>query len=263
MPELPEVESFKKYFDNTSLNQTIKQVDVSHPTILGKVTEQELQRRLPGHIFEETKRHGKYLFTRMDNQLWLIFHFGMTGSLVFTDKHSELPSHTRFLITFDSGSFLAFNCPRMFGKLNLADDINSFIKGKKLGHDALTVDFTTFKTSLKTRRGAIKSVLMNQQVFAGVGNIYADEIMYQIGVHPTTPIQTLSPKHLKQMYDVMQQVLKTSIDTQANFEKLPNSYIILQRSKNGNCPKCSSNMESIKISGRTTYYCPICQQIPS
>src|SRR5438094_4670493 len=124
MPELPDVETFKRYFDATSLHQRIDNVDVRDAYILKGVSAYELARRLKGRRFESTYRHGKHLFVRADHDLWLRLHFGMTGSLRYF-KHEEQapPPHSRVLFVFANNHRLAFDDQRKFGQIGLIQDV--------------------------------------------------------------------------------------------------------------------------------------------
>jgi formamidopyrimidine-DNA glycosylase len=260
MPELPDVEIFKQYIDATSLHKTIETVEVKSPMLLIGVSAQKLQTKLSGHKFQSATRYGKYLFVKLDNNFWLILHFGMTGRLKYFKDMEKEPSHDRLLISFANGYHLAYDCQRKLGEVGLTDDIESFVKEKQLGPDVFDLDFTKFKKILEERRGTIKYTLMNQHIMAGIGNIYADEILFQAGLHPETPVNKLDEIKVKELYKAMYEVLKTVVDSQADPEKFPGSYLLPYRRKGGKCPQCDSKLKQIKISGRTTYYCPKCQK---
>lgn len=260
MPELPEVEAFGKYFDRTSLNKKIENVEVKNPEILQNVVVVDLKEKLEGHEFQFTKRHGKNLFAYLDTGYWLILHFGMTGKLKYFQKKDEPPYYDRVLINFENNETLAFVDPRKFGKINLTDNMENFIKEKKLGHDALEVDLKTFKKLLEKRKGAVKTVLMNQHILAGVGNIYSDEILFQTCIHPKTPVNKLKEDKIEDIFNIMKNVLKTAINRNIEYQSLPDSFIIPHRVKNGRCPNSDIKLKTIKVSGRTAYYCPECQK---
>ncbi len=260
MPELPEVESFRRYLDKTSLNKTIQKVDVKNPEILQNVDKRVLKDKLEKHKIQCTKRHGKYLFAHLDSNYWLILHFGMTGKLVYFKNNDETPYYYRILITFNDESNLAFDDPRKFGKISLTAEMDDFIEEKKLGPDVYDIDFKTFKNILTSRRGAVKILLMNQHILAGIGNIYSDEILYQACIHPKTPVNTIDHQKIKEMYKIMKNVLQTVLNRQINHRKLPESFLIPHRIKNGRCPRSDTRLKTIKISGRTAYYCPLCQK---
>src|SRR5205809_7932038 len=147
MPELPDVETFKRYFDATSLHQRIGHVDVRDSYILKGISARELARGLKGRRFESSRRHGKHLFVRADGDLWLRLHFGMTGSLHYFKHEERAPKpasaeasagrHTRVLFLFANGQRLAFEDQRKFGEVGLVGDVDQFLKNRALGPDAL------------------------------------------------------------------------------------------------------------------------------
>ncbi len=260
MPELPEVESFGRYLDRTSRDKIIEKVEVKSPELLQNVDADVLKEKLEGHMFKYTKRYGKYTFTSLDSDFWLILHYGMTGRLKYFKKQEEAPHYDRLLITFEDESSLAFDDPRKFGKINLTSSAEEFVSEKKLGHDALEIDIKNFKEIFKKKKGAIKSVLMDQHVIAGIGNIYSDEILFQTCIHPKTPVNKLNNAQIELIFKVMKNVLKTSVDKKMAGEELPDSFLIPHRKKNGKCPNSNIKLKTIRISSRTAYYCPQCQK---
>ncbi len=260
MPELPEVESFGRYLKKTSLNKEIEDVEVKAPGLLQGIDVKELKDHLEGSRFKSTKRQGKYLFVLTSSNSWLILHFGMTGSFKYFKSLDEKPVYDRVLFNFEDGTHLAFNDPRKFGKVYFVTDIEEFTKNKRLGPDALNIDLKTFKNLYSKRRGASKSALMNQHVMSGIGNIYSDEILYHAHVHPKTPFNSLDNAKITEIFNIMKEVLNTALDRQIKGENLPNSYIIPHRRKNGKCPGSNIELKTIKIGGRTSYYCPQCQK---
>src|SRR5215211_4768090 len=140
MPELPDVEVFRRYISSTSLRQKIESVEVKSDKILGGVSARQLQSALKGRTFESTRRHGKNLFVGLDGGGWLLMHFGMTGDLEYFEDLDQDPPHDRFLISFDNGYHLAFDDQRMFGRVDLVEDPESFVREKKLGPDLLELD---------------------------------------------------------------------------------------------------------------------------
>lgn len=260
MPELPEVEAFGKYLDRTSLDKIIENVDVKNPELLQNVEADVLKEKLEGQKFKYTKRYGKYTFTSLDNDFWLILHYGMTGRLKYFKNQDEAPHYDRLLITFEDESHLAFDDPRKFGKINLASSIEDFVKEKKLGPDVIEINLKKFKEIFERKKGAIKSVLMDQHIIAGIGNIYSDEILFQACIHPKAPANKLNSAQIERIFKVMKDVLKTSVDKRIADEELPDSFIIPNRKKNGKCPNSDIKLKTIKVSSRTAYYCPECQK---
>lgn len=257
MPELPEVEIFKKYLDSTSLHKKIKSAEVKNIKILGKVSSASLKRNLKDAKLKSTKRHGKNLFVELSNNKWLAMHFGMTGFLKYYKNNDHAPGHVRVLINFNNGYHLAYNCTRMLGKVDLINDVSGYIVKKKLGIDPIEskLNVKDFCKLFKNKSGSIKSVLMNQNILAGIGNIYSDEILFQAGIHPATPVERINESDIKTIYQKMNSVLKKVISVKAEHEKLPGSYLILSRNKGEDCPKCSGKIEKKTIGGRSSYFC--------
>lgn len=260
VPELPDVEIFKQYFDATSLHQQVTDVQTRSKALLKGTFPSELSESLKGHSFVSTDRHGKYLFAHADKALVLVLHFGMTGYLkYFKDKEKDSP-HDRFMITFENGFHLACDSQRKLGEIRLTENREDFIRGQHLGPDALRITWPDFRDPLSGSRASIKSALINQQILAGIGNVYSDEILFQAGLHPAKKARDLDKNQLKTLYDAMKGVLGKAIESRADPDKFPRSFIIPHRNRDGKCPKCSGAVKRDKIAGRTAYYCPQCQK---
>lgn len=258
MPELPDVEVFRRYVDSTSLHQKIASVDVKNEKILGGVSARKLQSTLKGRTFESTRRHGKNLFVGLDGG-WLLMHFGMTGDLKYFEDLDQDPPHDRFLISFDNGYHLAFEDQRMFGKVDLIEDLEEFVRERKLGPDSLELDPASFRERFEGRKGSVKAALMNQQVVAGVGNIYSDEILFQARLHPGTRIEQLDDATREKLFEETRRVLKTAIERGASPQELPDHFLLSHRREGERCPGCNGEIRKLKAAGRTAYYCPACQ----
>ncbi|MBD3190267.1 MAG: Fpg/Nei family DNA glycosylase [Candidatus Heimdallarchaeota archaeon] len=258
MPELPEVEIFKQYIDSTSLHKKIVNVDLTTPSLLGKITKEQLIEVLKNQKFEKTDRYGKHLLVGLDHELylWLILHFGMSGNLEYFKESSDKPKYTKLLIEFENGYHLAYINIRKLGEINLSKNITDFIKAKDLGPDVLQISYQKFRAIISSRRGTIKYTLMNQHIMAGIGNVYADEILFQTAINPETKANEIAEKKREELYDNMKKILKKAIEAGAEFGGLPDWFLISHRANNGRCPKCNTKLKQIKVSGRTTYYCP-------
>src|SRR5438034_3146374 len=237
MPELPDVETFKRYLDATSLHQPIKGVDVRSAHVLKGVSAREFGRQLKGRSFESSCRHGKHLFVRTDRDLWLRLHFGMTGSLEYLKGQRQAPKDTRVLFGFANHSRLAFRDQRKFGEIGLLKDVDEFLRKRALGPDALDIDLAEFRKIVGKRRGAVKSILMNQKLIAGIGNIYADEILFRARMHPATEIADLDEKALAKLFRATRYILEKAIETKADVEQMPKSWLSPHRGTGGRCPR--------------------------
>jgi len=261
MPELPDVEIFRKYLDSTALHQIIDGVEVRAPDILRDISPQHLQSQTRGHQFVSTDRHGKYLFTKLSGDSWLVFHFGMTGYFYYFKDDSQAPRHTRALFSFDNGYQLAFVLQRKLGRISVTQNVDSFVTEQGLGPDALygNFDAEAFRKSLKEAKSSLKSALMDQERIAGIGNVYSDEILFQARLNPKARANQMSNQDVDRLFQVMKEVLKTAIDSQADPAKMPQTYLLPHRDKERRCPVCSGQIETTKISGRSAYFCPRCQ----
>jgi formamidopyrimidine-DNA glycosylase len=270
MPELPEVETFKRYLDSTSLHQRITNVEVRDAYILKRVSARELARRLKGRRFENSHRHGKHLFVRADDDppsprlrrasLWLRLHFGMTGSLEYLNQRQEIPKTARVIFCFANNRRLAFDDQRKFGEIALIDDVDEFVETRSLGPDALEINFSQFKAIMQKHRGAVKAILLNQQLIAGIGNLYADEILFRARMHPGTEAARLRDNDLTRLFRATRYVLEKAIALKTDFNRLPKSWLLLHRGKRGRCPRCGRELKSATIGGRTSWFCGYCQR---
>ena len=260
MPELPEVETFKRYLDSTSLHQRITSVEVRDAYVLQGISARELTRRLKGRRFENSRRHGKHLFVRADDELWLRLHFGMTGSLHYLNGDEEPPKTARVLFHFAKNNQLAFDDQRKFGEIGLIKNVDEYLRKRGIGPDALDISFSQFRSILRTHRGAVKAILLNQKLIAGIGNLYADEILFRACMHPATEAASLSDKNLRRLFRAMRYVLEKAVALKTDFDRLPKSWLLTHRGKRGKCPRCGRALKSATIGGRTSWFCAHCQR---
>jgi len=260
MPELPEVETFKRYLDRTSLHQRITGIEVRDAYVLKRVSARELARRLKGRRFENSHRHGKHLFVRAGDELWLRLHFGMTGWLQYLKRDEETPKTARVLFSFANNRRLAFDDQRKFGEIELIEDVDEFLQTLGLGPDALEISLSQFKAIVEKHRGAVKAILLNQKLIAGIGNLYADEILFRARMHPATEAARMSDKDLQRLFRATRYVLERSIALKTDFNRLPKSWLLTRRGKRGRCPRCGRALKSATIGGRTSWFCGHCQR---
>lgn len=259
MPELPDLEVAREYVNATSLRQTITSAEVGDERILGDVSARGLHDALAGRSFESVRRHGKNLFVGMDDGGWMYLHFGMTGRLRYYRDPEQAPSYARFLVSFENGYHLALDDARMFGKVDLVPDPDEFVRNKKLGPDPFFLDAASFRERFEGRRGGIKAALMNQHVVAGIGNIYSDEILFQVRVHPRTAVTHLGGAALEELYAQTLRVLKTAVERRADPDELPDPFLLSHRREGERCPRGNGDIRKTAAAGRTAYFCPTCQ----
>ncbi|MFW9823762.1 MAG: Fpg/Nei family DNA glycosylase [Candidatus Thorarchaeota archaeon] len=258
MPELPEVETYKRYLDNTSLKQMIKNVVVSDNRIL-KIDEPYLKQSVERKQFETSTRHGKYLLIFL-NPRYLVMHFGMTGDLEYYSKTNEPPKYSKVIFKFVNGNNLAYISTRMFGNLDIVDSIEEFIKTKKLGLDAYKMSLEEFKEAVQKRTAIIKNAFMNQSFIAGIGNIYSDEILFRSKIHPKTKLNSFNESKIEELFANIKEVLKVGIEKQGVLSTYPKNFLIPHRKLHERCPTCNTELTRFEISGRHGFFCPKCQK---
>lgn len=260
MPELPDVETFKRYLDATALRQTIGHAHVGAPKLLENTTPQGLGRALDHHRFQATRRHGKWLLVRLDTGHWLVLHFGMSGRLQYYKGRGAAPRYTRLLIDFTNSSHLAYIAPRKLGRIGLSQGPEEFVASHELGPDAMTLGARDLEALAKRRRGNVKGWLMDQSVMAGIGNIYGDEILFEARIHPRKKTAKLTRSETKRLHSKMQYVLQLATSAQADPARMSNSWLIRHREEGERCPRCGGKVAHASVSGRTAWYCPRCQR---
>ncbi len=259
MPELPEVERFRRYLEDTSMGKSITDLKVRREKILQDVSKDELIDKLISHRFVKTLRWGKQLFIQTDGGVWLTMHFGMTGSLFFFHQLSQEPNHCRLLIKFSDNNYLCFSDQRLFGRIGIVQDVDSFIKKHHLGPDVLTLNKEKFTRIISNKRASIKTVLMKQELFAGIGNEYSDEILFQAGINPSILASSLSEEQKGKIFQKIGLVLNTAIESRVENHPFPEYFLLHSGRKKKVCPRCGSKIKCQNFSGRTGYFCPNCQ----
>lgn len=298
MPELPEVESLRRALAKRVVGQRIKKASVFKPKLVsgkGNVRtasahkKLEFIRGLTGEKISAVERRAKNLIFRFVSGKILLVHLKMSGQFVYKEKgkkqitgghpieisETELPNkHTHVIFILDRGT-LFYDDTRMFGYLLYYPDAAAFEKENhfaNLGPEPLSPEFTEehLYKSLQGKKGVLKSVLMNQGVVVGLGNIYADEAAFAAGVRPTRKADTLTRAEVKKLYAAIKRILPRAIKLGGSSVA---TYRLLDESR-GNyarehkvygragkkCVKCDGKLEKITLAGRTTVYCPRCQK---
>lgn len=258
MPELPDVRAFMGYLQSTALHKKIVHTSVDEAVLRKGTSLQAVARAATGHSMEEAQAHGKHLFVKTGRK-WLVFHFGMTGHFDYYECQPEDEDHTHADFELENGYHLAYVAPRKLGFVDVTDDVAGYIEKEGLGEDALRISRDRFVELMQNRRGMLKSALTNQAVVAGVGNVYADEILFQAGLHPKSAVKALGTDALRKLHTTMQRVLREAADRQANPSNFPDSWLTPRREDGAACPSCSGTIRRITVNGRGTYVCPSCQ----
>lgn len=263
MPELPDVEIFRRRIEENALRRVVETVRVSSDDLLVDTSESSLRDALRGHTLRETLRHGKHLFVRSgeERRRWLRLHFGMTGSVEIYQRDDEpQPEHTHLALDLEGGRTLAYRCPRKFGEIGLVDEPAVFVEASGLGPDpwgggvAGAFDLSDFREVLEGRRGMLKPTLMNQDVLAGLGNVYVDEALFQAELHPETRVDDLDSDAVARLWESTKVVMETAVERDADPERLPEDWLLPRREK-GPCPRCDGSIVKSEVGGRATYRC--------
>ena len=283
MPELPEVESIKKQLSNKIVGRQVAKIEIlEEKQFCGD------KNKIIGAVVKKVWRRAKLLGINLSNGLILLIHLKLTGEFIFTEKKSKiiefdhnlpfgdnkLPSkHTRIIITFDDGARLFFNDLRKFGWMRIIKSSNLKAQSSKFGPEPLEKEFTVEylkKVFAKTRR-AIKKVLLDQKIIAGIGNIYACEILFKARVNPRRPANSLEIKEIKNIHKAVIFILKEAIKyhgTSAADEAYiqpdtsPGRYkekLQVYDREGEKCFRCSGIIKRFKQASRSTYFCPQCQ----
>ena len=256
MPELPDVQVFREYADATCLHQEIQGVHLKDvDSLLKGGATTTLRRKLKGKEFIQTHRHGKHLFLDTGEDGCLMLHFGMTGYLdYFEDQGGErTPAHAHLILDFQGGNRMAWVNTRKLGELRWAQDVASFVEERGLGPDALEVEARELIERLEGKRGSLKGALMNQELLAGLGNVYTDEILFRTGTHPETRAGSLEEPAVKELHRDMGHVLNKAI--QGRVEDFPSDFLLPHREEGAECPRCDGVIRKIRVSGRPTFFC--------
>jgi formamidopyrimidine-DNA glycosylase len=257
MPELPDVEGYRRYFARYAKGKRVTGVEVPAPDVLRNTTPQGLGRSLRGRQLDSPTRHGKWLLAPTGGPT-LLFHFGMTGRFAWSGSRSENHRHDRVILELGDER-LRYRNMRKLGGVWLAHGGKEIdrITGV-LGPDALALDGPGLEELLSGRRGGVKAALMNQKLIAGIGNELSDEILWQARIRPSRLLPSVDPRERRKLYRTMQRVQRES----CRHGRIPRkrSWITSQRGRpEPICPRCRGEVRRSQVAGRTSYWCPRCQ----
>lgn len=257
MPELPDVEGFRRTFAKRAKGKCVKAVQRIDASMVRNTSPQGLARALKGKRFDSPERQGKLLICPADG-VALVLHFGMTGTFVWC-VNGRRHNHDRMTLVFDDGE-LRYRNMRKFGGIWLAHDQQELkrIRGR-LGPDWQSVSRKQFDGLLDRRKASVKAVLMNQGVAAGLGNLTADEALWQARIDPRRKASSLEPPERRVLYQKIQKVLRDSVPY--GLVPAKRTWLTGARGRrDGTCPRCGARLERETVAGRTTVFCPVEQR---
>jgi formamidopyrimidine-DNA glycosylase len=277
VPELPEVETIRRDVDREYTGRRIKTVDVTgQRSIRRHANADEFIVRLVGHKISSVERKGKYLLLKLDTGDVVVAHMGMSGQLLRATAKDPLEKHTHVVISFSQGAQLRFVDPRTFGEMfvtrpeTLEDEVPDLAH---LGFDPLedVMTWTRFSSLLSAKKTKLKPLLMDQRFIAGIGNIYADEILFAAGLRWDRSSESLSAQEVRRLYRSMVETLQDAVkhrgssladeqyrDLFGDVGEFQSHHQVYDR-EGQNCRRCRSVITRIKAHGRSTFLCPQCQ----
>ncbi|MFI9823404.1 Fpg/Nei family DNA glycosylase [Streptomyces sp. NPDC052013] len=258
MPELPDVEVFREVLESCAQGRVVRRVDVYDAGVLHGVSARRLREALEGRRFTGAERHGKWLLARTGGPLVLL-HFGMTGRLVCADAGEAIDAHDRVVFTLTGGRQLRYRDQRKLQGLWLCHDAAEAARLlERQGPDALAVDRDAFEAALSSRRGKVKTVLTDQTVLAGLGNLLADEVLWRARLHPALRAGDLPQPDRRRLYTHMRRTLRSAVI--AGCVPPRDAWLTGHRDDpDPACPRCGTHLRRTRLSGRTTIWCPRCQ----
>ncbi len=270
MPELPEVETVKETLKKQILNQKILDVVVNYPNIIEKPSVEEFIKKIKNQTIIDIKRRGKWLLFEL-NDYYLLSHLRMEGKYYIKNFDDEVTKHQHVIFKFKDFE-LRYNDTRKFGRMYLLDKKDAYNTKplNELGYEPwdskLNSDY--LKEKYKNKKLPIKTVLLDQSIIVGIGNIYADEVLYLSKINPYKKANTLTNEELNNIIKNTKVVLEkaiqlggTTIKSYTSSEgvhgKFQNELLVHTKEE---CPNCHKKITKVKINGRGTYYCEDCQK---
>jgi formamidopyrimidine-DNA glycosylase len=266
MPELPEVETTVRRLRQPLIGRTFTGTSVMWPPMV-RPPGVELNDRLPGQRIQSIRRRAKYLVFELSGGDRLIIHLKMSGDLRVCEAADALDRHDRIVFELDDGNQLRFNDTRKFGRVYLLAEPGAVLG--RLGPEPLSGWFgeADFLALFERRSGRIKPLLMDQTFIAGIGNIYADESLFEAGIHPLRAADTLSETEKRRLYHAIRQVLSLAIRHQGSTlrdatyrEGRYQDRFCVYGQHGRPCARCGSMIERVRVGQRYAHFCPACQQ---
>jgi formamidopyrimidine-DNA glycosylase len=257
VPELPDVESFRRVLAEHAVHRRIDDVVVRDAQVLREVSEKRLRDTLIGRRFAGPGRLGKWLLAPVTGgPATVVLHFGMTGSLHWDD--GERHPHDRVIFVFRGGELRYRDMRKLQGLRLAADETALHRLLANTGPDALDVSKVQLRDLLAGRRRQLKPLLTDQSVLSGLGNLLVDEILWRAKLNPHRPVSSLGPAEIDTLHAKMRTVLRASVKA-GRVPPRPSWLTGRRDEPSGSCPRCGTTLSHGRVGGRGTVWCPHCQ----
>lgn len=273
MPELPEVETVKENLKKRLINTKINDVKVLYNNIIAYPDTNTFEKTLKNKKVKDITRRGKFIIFDLEDY-YLLSHLRMEGKYFIKNKNDQINKHEHVIFNLDNNQELRYMDTRKFGKMFLIqkENIDTIGPLKELGLEPFDKNLTSnyLKEKIKNKIIPIKTALLDQSIIAGIGNIYADEILFLSHVNPLKKSNTLNEKELNNIIKSTKEVLNkaitkggTTIHTYTSVDGIKGTYqdsLFVHNKEKELCKVCQTQIKKIKVGGRGTYYCPHCQK---
>jgi formamidopyrimidine-DNA glycosylase len=277
MPELPEVESLRRILHRSAVGRTIASARINEPRLRSRISK-DFAAALGGRRIEDIARRAKYLVVRLSGDLTMLTHLGMSGSWTHRgdsfDSGDFNPRHDHVVLVLDDGTTLVYNDPRRFGLMKAVptEKLGALRELKGLGPEPLSREFNAdyFASKARGKKVAIKNLLMDQRIVAGVGNIYASEILFVAKVRPTRRASRVTRAEIERIVKATPEILRAAIgsrgttfrsyrDSRGQSGRFAERLKVYGR-EGKSCFVCSTPIRNVVVGQRASFYCPNCQR---
>ena len=268
MPEVPDLEAIRKFFNRTVAGETIERVDTFIPVVI-RVPRDEFVRQMTGDALGEVHRHGKFLLFTLASGRIMVINAMLTGRFSLAKASEKRHARTCFSLALSGGKELRYADQRLMGRVYLTtpDELETLPQFGEMGPDVLSPSLTedVFRQRIKKYSGQIKSILVNHKFVAGIGNAYSDEILWQAKVHPYRKRSQMSDEEIGALYHAVGDVLRWA--EPIVWEKMGETleykewrdHLRVHRRGGEPCPRCGSTISEITAGQRITSFCRTCQ----
>jgi len=269
MPELPDLEAIKNVLNSRISGGKIERVEITNPLVIRQPAFKEFESILTDNRINKIDRRGKFLLFHMESKHILAMHFMLTGRLQYCEPKEKRKPKTCFTFHLENGTHLRYFDSKMMGKIYLVEKgrLSDIPRWKEMAPDALDdkVTLEVFHQRILRHSGQIKNILTNDTFLAGIGNAYADEILFEAGIYPFWPRTSLSDEETEKLYKAMHSVLGEAMKVVADrmnddISVEVRDFLNVHRKGGKPCPVCGSQISQVQSNRRITSYCRSCQK---